>query len=193
MGKYKYYFKKPKSEIVKDILGLLVLSGAVAIAATSPYFIQNLLREFKKLNKYSKKKVYIAFYDLKKSGDINFYKKNNQLYFSLTKKGKKRAGWMQVDSLRIKKPRKWDGKWRVLLFDIVELKRFFREALRSKLVGMGFVMLQKSAWIIPYECRDEVETLKSFFGLSNKEVRLLTVQNIGEDKEYKKYFKLTSI
>jgi hypothetical protein len=44
--KYKYYFYKPKSEIVKDILNWLMLAGAVYIAASSPYFVRNLLKEF---------------------------------------------------------------------------------------------------------------------------------------------------
>lgn len=190
MSKYKYYFRKPKSDIVKDILLILLLSGAIAIAATSPYFVRNLLSAFKRLKKYPNKKIYNTFYDLKKHGYINFYKENGQLYFSLTEKGESRAGWMQVDSLKIKKPKKWDGKWRILLFDITEMKRLYREALRAKLINMGFVMLQKSAWIIPYKCKDEAELLKSFFGLSDKEIRLLEVNDIGEDKEYKRYFKI---
>ncbi|MFH1968475.1 MAG: hypothetical protein ABIJ84_03760, partial [bacterium] len=123
-------------------------------------------------------------------GFINFYEKNNQIYFSLTAKGRKKAGWMQVDDLKIKKPEKWDGKWRILIFDIAELKKLYREAFRGKLISMGFVMLQKSVWIIPYDCSKEAKALKSFFGLSGKEIRLLTVRDIGEDKEYKKYFKL---
>jgi len=163
----------------------------VAIAATSPYFAQNLLRGFKYFKKYKSKKVYDTFYRLKKQGYVTFYKKNNQVFISLTEKGKKKAGWMQIDNLKIKKPKKWDGKWRVLMFDVKELKKLYREALRGKLIGMGFVMLQKSVWVVPYDCRKEVEILKSFFGLSGKEVRLLVVEDIGEDKEYRRYFKLS--
>jgi DNA-binding transcriptional regulator PaaX len=189
--RYGYYFKKPKSEIAKDILSLLVFGGGVAIAATSPFFIQNMLREFKRLKKYKSKKVYDTFYRLKKQGFIDFYEKNNQIFISLTKKGKRKAGWMQINDLRVNKPKKWDRKWRVIMFDIVQLKRLYREALRGKLINMGFVMLQKSVWIIPYDCAKEVELLKSFFGLSSQEIRMLVVEDIGEDKKYKKFFNLT--
>lgn len=48
MIKYKYYFKKPKSEIVKDILSWLAIAGAVYIAASSPYFTIRLLRDIKR-------------------------------------------------------------------------------------------------------------------------------------------------
>ncbi len=188
MNKHNVIFRRPTSEIAMEILEILIIGGAVAIAATSPLFIQNLSKGFKKFKKYSNKKVYDTFYRLRQQGFINFYEKNNQIYISLTEKGKKKAGWMQIDNLKLKKPEKWDRKWRILLFDIAEMKRLHREALRGKLMNMGFVMLQKSAWVIPYKCDKEVELLKSFFGLSNKEVRLLTVDDIGDDSEYKKYF-----
>jgi len=181
-------FKNSKSELVKEVLGALLLGGMIMVATTSPFFVQNLLRSFKKLKKYPSKKVYDTFYNLKKSGLIDFYEKNNQIYFSLTKKGKSKAGWMQVDDLKVKRPKEWDGKWRVLLFDVVEMKRLYREALRGKLINMGFVMLQKSAWIIPYDCDKEVKTLRSFFSLSEKELRILVIDKMGDDKSFRKYF-----
>ena len=190
MSKYRYYFRKPKSEIAKDILGSLIIGGMIAVAATSPFFIVNLIKGLKGLKKYPNKKVYDNFYKLRKQGLVDFYKKNNQIYISLTEKGKKKAGWMQIDALKIKKPKKWDGKWRILLFDIMETKKFHREALRGKLIELGFRLLQKSAWIIPYECKDEIGLLKSFFGLSDKEVKLAVVSNIEGEKELKERFKL---
>jgi len=190
MSKYRYYFRKPKSEIAKDILGSLIIGGMIAVAATSPFFIVNLIKGFKGLKKYPNKKVYDNFYKLKKQGLVDFYEKNNQIYISLTEKGKKKAGWMQIDALKIKKTKKWDGKWRILLFDIVETKKFHREALRGKLIELGFRLLQKSAWVIPYECKDEIGLLKSFFGLSDKEVKLVVAQSIEGEKELKERFKL---
>jgi hypothetical protein len=46
-GEHKYYFRKPRSEIAKDIFSLLLVTGAVTIAATSPYFVQNLLKGYR--------------------------------------------------------------------------------------------------------------------------------------------------
>lgn len=191
MTKYKYYFKKPKSEIVKDILRWLVISGAVYIAATSPYFILNLMKAFKYSKKYTKKRVYDTFYQLEREGCIQINKKSNQIYISLTKKGKKRAGWLQIDALKIKGPRKWDGKWRVVIFDIVEMKKFHREALRGKLKELGFHLIQKSVWIHPFDCRDEISLLRDFFGLTEDDLRLLIVENIGEDRKFKSLFNLS--
>ena len=65
MSKYKYYFRKPKSEIVKDIMLWLGVGGAVALTDSSPIFARGALDSFqkwlKKEKKYTNKKVYDAF------------------------------------------------------------------------------------------------------------------------------------
>src|SRR3989344_6111044 len=97
---------------------------------------------------------------------------------------------MQVDSLEIKKPKRWDKKWRLVIFDIAQLKKIYREAFRGKLKELGFRPLQKSVWIHPFDCQPEIELLKIFFGLSSKEMRLMVVEDIGEDSCLKKSFQL---
>lgn len=188
--KYKYYFKKPRSEIVKDILYWLFVSGAVLIAATSPFFLTNLLKGYKKWRKYPKKKVSDTFYNLKRQGLIEIQIKSQQIYISLTEKGKEKAGWLQIDALKIKKPKRWDGKWRIVIFDISQLKKLYREAFRGKLKELGFYPLQKSVWVYPFDCQAEIELLRDFFGLSEREIRLIVAENIGNDKNLRKFFKV---
>lgn len=188
--KYKYYFKKPRSEIVKDILRWTATASLVYIAAGSPYFTINLMRALKNRKKYKKRNVYEAFRRLRKQGCINIEKKNKQIYISLTEKGKKMAGWLQIDALKIKRPKKWDGRWRIVVFDIAQLKKFFREAFRGKLKELGFYPLQKSVWICPFGCQDEIEVLREFFGLSQNEMRLITAQDIGPNEYLRKFFKI---
>jgi len=191
LRKYKYYFKKPKSEIVKDILYWLFVAESVIITATSPYFFRNILKVSKNLKKYPRKKVYDTFYYLRKHGFLEITQKNHQIYISLTREGKKKAGLFQIDSLKIKRPKKWDGEWRIVIFDIAQLKKIYREALRGKLKELDFYPLQKSVWIYPFDCRAEIELLKDFFGLSENEIRLIVAENIGNDKKLKEIFKLT--
>lgn len=188
--KYKYYFRKPKSEIVKDILTWLLIGGAISVAATSPYFINNLLRNYKQWKKYPKKKTYNAFYLLRKQGCINFITRHHQIYISLTEKGKKKAGMFQIDSLKINRPKIWDKKWRLIIFDIAELKKIYREAFRGKLKELGFYPLQKSVWVFPFDCKAEIDLLKAFFGLSNDEIKLVIVEKIDDDDKLKGIFKL---
>lgn len=188
--KYKYYFRKPRSEIVKDIFNTLFLSGVIAFAATSPFFVTNLWNGYKRWRRYPKKKFRDAFSNLLKQGYIEISEKNHQIYISLTKGGRKKAGWLQVDSLSIKKPERWDRKWRLVIFDIAELKKIHREAFRGKLKQLGFRQLQKSVWVYPYDCGAEIDLLHDFFGLTSRELRLISAESVGPDSKLKKNFGL---
>lgn len=188
--KYKYYFKKPKSEIVKEILIWLVFAGAICITASSPYFVRNLLNNYKRLKKYPRKKIGDTFYNLKRQGLIEIKREGSQIYISLTKDGKRKAGIFQINNFKIKRPKKWNKKWSVVIFDIAQLKKIYREAFRGKLKELGFYPLQKSVWIHPFNCRAEIELLRDFFGLSENEIRLIIAEDIGDDKKLKNFFKL---
>lgn len=78
----------------------------------------------------------------------------------------------------------------MVIFDISELKKQYREAFRGKLKELGFYPLQKSVWIHPFNCNAEIQLLKDFFGLSDKEMKLVIAEEIGNDKELREYFKL---
>lgn len=77
-----------------------------------------------------------------------------------------------------------------MIFDISQLKKLYREAFRGKLKELGFYQLQKSVWIYPFDCRAEIELLREFFGLSEKEIRLVVAEDIERSGELKKFFKL---
>ncbi|OHA88947.1 MAG: hypothetical protein A3C70_00330 [Candidatus Zambryskibacteria bacterium RIFCSPHIGHO2_02_FULL_43_14] len=47
----------------------------------------------------------------------------------------------------------------VLIFDIPEKQKLYREWLRSELVGLGFTMIQKSVWLGPALPKEFVEYL----------------------------------
>ncbi len=190
LRKYKYYFKKPKSEIARDVMKLLLVSGTIIIAAQSPYFIRSFLKNYRNWNKYPKKKVGDTFSNLRKQGYIEIVRENKQIYIRLTEEGRKRAGMYQIGSLEIKKPKKWDRKWRLVIFDIAQIKKTYREAFRGKIKELGFYCLQKSVWLHPFDCRAEIELLKDFFGLSQDELRLIVADELGNDNKLKEHFGL---
>ena len=188
---YKYYFRKPKSEIAKDFLSALLVGGVIVFAASSPIFAQKVWKNLWKKKTYPRKRVYDTFYQFRKYGLVHTERRGKQLFISLTDKGKQKAGMLQIDALRIDKPKKWDGKWRVLIFDIGEKRKAYREAFRGKLMELGFIQLQKSVWMCPYPCSGEVEILRRFFGMPEKELRLLLVEDIGNDQEFRRMFVIT--
>lgn len=188
--KYKYYFKKPKSEITKDILKCLAAGVAIGIASTSPYFIVNLMKSLSIKNIYPKKRVYDVFSYLRKNGYVCVENYNHQVRVMLTADGKKMVGAMQLNDLKIKHPRKWDRKWRILSFDINEKKKIHRNAVRTKLAELGFQKLHKSVWIHAFDCQAEVEMIRDFFGLTEDDICLIIAEKIDGEKRFKESFNL---
>ncbi|MBI2642330.1 MAG: CRISPR-associated endonuclease Cas2 [Candidatus Wildermuthbacteria bacterium] len=187
---HTYYFKKPRGEIVKDIFKWLMVGGVVAVAATSPTFLYDILRGINKSGRYKKHSVVNAFARLRKEGLIAVQEHNHQIYVSLTDEGRKRAGRFQIDSLSIKNPKKWDKKWRMVIFDIPNKKKMVREALRGLLIQLQFYRLQESVWVHPFDCADEVKLLKNFFGLTAEEMQLIIAEKIENQSALSNIFRL---
>lgn len=176
---------------VKNILQIMAITTAIIIVSTSPYFWPKVLEKlFKGEIKFKKRKKYLnTFSYLKSKGMIKIEKKNKQIYISLTDKGKRWAGKYQINDLEIKKPKTWDKKWRVVIFDIKTDQRIKRESLRGKLKQLNFYQIQKSVWVYPYECMGEIDLLRGFFGLSKNELKVILAERIEEDQEIRKYYK----
>jgi hypothetical protein len=188
--KYKYYIKQPRAEIVKDMLYWLLTVGAVYIAASSPRFIPGLLKAYQRWKKYPRKKVCDTFSRLRRQGLIETRMDGNQIHISLTEEGRKKAGHFQINDLKIKKPKTWDGKWRIVIFDIVELKKRHREAFRGKLKELGFRLLQKSVWLHPFDCEAEIDLMGDFFGLNKNDLQLIVAEKIENEAKIKEWFKI---
>ena len=92
--------------------------------------------------------------------------------------------------MAIKKPRRWDGHWRIVLFDIPEKRRLGREALRSKLKQLGFYQLQKSCFIHPFECKSEIDFVCELFEVSPY-VNFVVAKEIEGQTLLQKFFGLS--
>jgi hypothetical protein len=55
------------------------------------------------------------------------------------------------------------------------------------LKSLKFLRLQKSAYITPFICDDEIEYLRQFFNIGN-EVIVLKITGIENEQVYKRYF-----
>lgn len=80
---------------------------------------------------------------------------DEQLLLRLTDKGKEQALWAKIKF----DDEKWDGKWRLVMFDIPEKRRQARDLLRSKLKQWGFMHWQKSVWASKKNC---VKPMRNF-------------------------------
>lgn len=86
-------------------------------------------------------------------------------------------------------PRRWDKRWRVVMFDITEKHRALRNTLRRELVAYGFVMLQASVWVYPYPCEEFIVLLKSDNRIG-KRMLYLVVEELENDRGLREHFGL---
>lgn len=107
----------------------------------------------------------------------------------VTSKGQKALRWLELHDYGMQSPPRWDGRWRVLIFDIPERIRHVREKLRSLLQGIGFKCLQRSVWIYPYDCEDVITLLKADLGVGKKMLYMI-VDELEYDAPVKKMFGL---
>lgn len=107
---------------------------------------------------------------------------------SLTPLGEKHLRMLSLKTFS-KKPTKWDKRWRVLIFDIRESRRKLRDEIRRTLIGNGFVRLQQSVWVYPYDCEDWVGLWKAELQVG-KELLYLIVDSVENDSMLRRKFNL---
>lgn len=95
-------------------------------------------------------------------------------------------GWQIQKKIQNKN---WDGKWRIITFDVPEENKEDRYFLRENLKWLGLEELQKSVWISPHDIEKE---FREFLKLCNRkligDVRFILAEKISSDKDLKKYF-----
>ncbi len=181
---------KEYSPIKKKIL-LLLSVGIELSFNTSPLghikAWKRFGREWKSIKEEELRKAIRDFY---RKNLIDF-KKNNDGTQSvvITKKGRKKVEKYKLDNLNIKKPLKWDKKWRLVVFDIPETKRVARDVFRKKIKSIGFLEMQKSVWIYPYDCEDLIDFIVNFYKI-NQHVNYMVIDKLKNDKKIKAFFKL---
>ncbi len=177
--------------VTKTILALLGVAGVMAVAAIAPNVLQALPVIEKQIYRYRRRQyVNQTIEHLRRRGLIEWQRKGEKNYLRLTKKGREELLKYQLGDLGIKKPKKWDGRWRVIIFDIKEYRRGDRDRLRQELVALGFARLQNSVWIYPYDCEDLIMLLKTYFKLG-RDLLYLTVEKLENDRWLRQAFHLT--
>ena len=121
--------------------------------------------------------------------EVKFIQKNNRKYLTLTDAGEQKLKKWALQDFRIKKPRKWDKKWRIIAFDISEKRKKERNLIRFTLSRIGFVKLQNSVWLYPYDCEEFITLLKTDFQLG-KTLLYIVADEIEGDKLLLKHFDL---
>lgn len=110
--------------------------------------------------------------------------------WELTPEGKKLYDQNNLDKIAISKPDVWDGKWRVVIFDVPETAgRSTRDIFRRKLNNLGFVMIQKSVFACPWPCEMEILNLSEILNIE-KSIKVIEGDILSESEDLKIRFGL---
>ncbi len=173
----------------QKILLLLLTGVTMSICYTPRQYWRTVKiagKEWKNINKkelqYEIRKLYQSKIVKKKKNP------DGSTTMILTDKGKLKALTYKFEEIRVDK-KNWDGKWRLVIFDVPEKIRWGRSALRKKIKELGFYELQKSALIFPYACEDEINFIIEFFNM-RKYVRICILEAIDNEKHLMEIFSL---
>ena len=180
-----------KGELAKEILKAVAI-GSVAVASiTLPSNLPQVLNFFgveSSRNRFRAKRAILA---LKKKNLIDLYEKGDRQILEITEGGKKRVLEYKLDEMKIERPKKWDGYWRMISFDIPEKYKKARNALTSKLKDMEIYPLHKSVFICPFEFKNQIDFIGEVFDV-RKFINYFLVKNLDDDQEnyLKQYYAL---
>lgn len=171
---------------------LLLLEAGLALSLTrrpDHYFriLKKVSKEWKKINERYLRETIKRLYQSK----LVDYRENQDgtVTLILSEKGKNKILRYDLDKIEVKKPARWDKLWRLVIFDIPEEKRAGRVALVAKLKELDFYPLQKSVFVHPYECKDEINFILEIFNLVPY-VRFLRVKDIDVALDLRERFRL---
>ena len=182
----KNYYNK--GELTKEILTTIALMGMVVTCAALPGMAV-VFKWFMPKDEREKQKIRRAVMELDKRKVIRIYRKNGEDVIEMLEKGKKRLLRYKFDDIHITPPKWWDKKWRIVIFDFPSRYEMSRKMFRYKINQLGFFQYQKSVFIIPYECKDEVFFVASYLHLE-RYVKYIVAESIDDEAKLKNIFHL---
>lgn len=171
---------------------LLLLMGGLAMGLSgnpiaSFRIIKAIGEDWKKINNEALKESIRRLYRSKMIDAKE--NKDGSCTIILTGNGKSKALTYKLDEMQINRPLKWDGQWRIVLFDIPESQRKIRDAFRYHLKLLGFFEFQKSVFIHPYDCEDEINYLIEFYN-ARRYIRFIIANSLDNELHLQTHFGL---
>jgi len=174
-----------KEKLQKLIIDSVAMAGILSIGLVAP----NVIKSMNKLGLIPKlrQKEYISSSasKLAKRGLLKF----QDGVYKLTKDGEKLLRRWELAEYKLRKQKKWDGKWRMVIFDIPEKKKRVRRQISSLFNQAGLYRLQDSVWVFPYDCEDIIGLLKTDFGVG-KDMLYVITDEIENDRHLRNEFGL---
>lgn len=181
--------KKYQKEIIK-ISAEEVLLSIFNFAA--PFFESSRIyrisvKDFRKTFNIDKSSLGERIKYLKRHGLIENFVEGKRDYIEITLKGAERIAGYNENNLIIERPEKWDGKWRIVIFDIPNKQKSKRDLFRLKLLKMNFIKVQESIYVYPFDCTDTVASLTMRYSISESVLIMVSEIIQGEDMIIEKF------
>ena len=180
-------------KVLRLLAGGAALATALAMPGTARLFkgfFHEDQSDWKEWKQFNKRYLRQAIQRLNYQKMVEIVDKGDYGEVKLTENGRKKIMRMGLESLKITKPDRWDGRWRMVFYDVFDGRKKIREKFRQYLKGAGFYPLQKSVYLHAYPCEREIEFLKYFLGIAG-EVRIVIAEKIENDKEFRDFFALS--
>ncbi len=186
---------KEQRDAIKTVAGaalaVIAVAGVITIAAMAP----NIFKAVHQIHRYTKGKKYTfkekqkktaqTFYYLKRQGLIQITQEKKGLVARLTEKGKEKIQKLNMDTLRVKSTKNWNGRWWMVAADIpTKDYRWAADLLRKKIKQMQFYPLQRTLWFYPYDPTSEIEFLANHYGIGQF-VTAMEISRMDKDDEQK--------
>lgn len=140
-------------------------------------------------DEYYKSSVKNGVDKLLRKGQVEVRETEEGIMVRITDRGRTAVIKRKLEEVGIAKPTKWDGKWRMVFFDVEELERGKRDLFRKWLVRLGLRRMQKRVWVHPYPLDDEIKFLREIVRVPHG-VKLVTAERIENDEDLKDWFDL---
>ncbi len=154
--------------------------GASPLVVRQKVVLQALVRRLGNLDRSNARR---AIERLKSNGLVIATRRSLKLSAAGKKHALRRCLGIEVISVA----KKWDGRWRLVAFDVPEARRLERDILRNALSAIGFAPIQKSVWAHP--CASERQVAKTVARLgADRYVSYILADRINDDRALRKRF-----
>lgn len=191
MGRRKNLLPEKKHITSDVLLGLLETGAVLGVALIAPNalrILKPLIAQKEKWDTYYPSSIARNTMKLWRKGLVNVVETPDGYVVTISDSGKTEALRYNLDTMEISKPPSWDGKWRMVFFDL-PIGTKTRDNFRRKLLSLGLFQMQKSVYVYPYPCSNEIRFLREVFAIPHG-VKMAVVEQLENDEDLRRVFKL---
>ncbi len=171
-----------RGELTTSILRAVdEITSKSALAGTLE--VREVINFFHPENRHQRNQIWKAIKYLESRDRLKVLDDGLNTSVMLTRNGRTQLHEDSIQTLEIRRPSRWDKKWRLVMFDLPMRHGNVRQAFRHKLQDFGFKMYQKSVFIYPYECLEEVNTVAHWYGVKEY-VRYIVASEIHDIRKF---------